>query len=76
MLTALAGMSLITLVVGGLFFLFLYLIPSFIAWRRHHKNFLPILALNVLFGWALIGWVGALVWSLMSQEAKTPEVKA
>jgi hypothetical protein len=40
-----------------------YLLPSAIAllWRRRSEHL--ILALNVLLGWTLIGWVAAFIWA-------------
>lgn len=61
-----AGMSLIALVLLVVVGAFIYFVPSIIAWKRKHNQFIPILLINVFFGWSLIGWVGALVWSVMS----------
>ncbi|TAH49265.1 MAG: superinfection immunity protein [Chloroflexota bacterium] len=44
----------------------LYFIPSVIAFRRAHPNRTAIFALNMLLGWTILGWIGALVWSLTS----------
>ncbi len=41
-----------------------YLVPSVVGFARHHHNKWAILALNVLLGWTILGWVGALVWAL------------
>jgi hypothetical protein len=41
-----------------------YFIPTFIALARGHPNCVPILIVNLSLGWTLLGWVGALVWSL------------
>jgi hypothetical protein len=41
--------------------------------RRHH-NRSAIIALNLLLGWTILGWITALVWSLtftQASEAKT-----
>ena len=46
----------------------IYFLPSISAYKRGHKNFLAILALNVFLGWTLFGWVGAWVWSLLRQD--------
>jgi hypothetical protein len=43
-----------------------YLLPSVIAYRRWHKNFKAIFALNILLGWTLLGWIVCLVWSFTS----------
>lgn len=50
---------------------FLYLLPAFIAWRRHHNNRVAIFCLNFFLGWSLFGWVAALVWAFTNQ---TPQV--
>jgi Superinfection immunity protein/zinc-ribbon domain len=41
-----------------------YFIPSFVASKRDHPQFVAIIALNLLLGWTFIGWVAALVWAL------------
>ena len=46
--------------------LFFYIVPTMIAVNRHHRQRMAIGALNVILGWAIIGWVGALVWALTS----------
>ncbi|NDO81704.1 hypothetical protein CJP72_13310 [Citrobacter sp. NCU1] len=46
--------------------LVLYLIPSVIAYRRWHRNFKAIFALNILLGWTFLGWIVCLVWSFTS----------
>lgn len=47
----------------------LYLLPTIIAAARHKRNVVAIGALNILLGWTLIGWVVALVWSLMHDKS-------
>lgn len=46
-------------------FAFLYFVPIFIAMLRRHPSVRSIAAINILFGWTIIGWVAALAWSLM-----------
>ena len=41
-----------------------YLLPSFVAAVRHHHNEGAIVALNILAGWTILGWIAALVWAL------------
>jgi len=44
--------------------LVIHFIPTFIAlWRRHPKTG-GILLLNLFLSWSILGWFGALVWSL------------
>ncbi|MBI5442274.1 MAG: superinfection immunity protein [Deltaproteobacteria bacterium] len=47
------------LAVGAL----LYLVPTFVAYRRRHHNRAAIGLLNVLLGWTFFGWAIALVWA-------------
>jgi hypothetical protein len=50
--------------VALLFILFLYFLPTLIAFSRQHRSKLAVLATNLLFGWTVIGWCIALIWSL------------
>ncbi|UVT15887.1 MAG: superinfection immunity protein [Nitrospira sp.] len=53
--------------VGNLYALgkaFLYCLPSFIALGRGHRNCIAIVVVNLALGWTVIGWVGALFWSI------------
>ena len=43
----------------------LYFVPTLIAFRRRKRNAKAILALNLLLGWSFLGWVAALIWSLL-----------
>lgn len=45
-----------------------YLIPTGVAVGRGKQNALAIGALNLFLGWTLVGWVFALVWSLMTDR--------
>ena len=44
-------------IIGGL-----YVLPAFLAYGT--PRFAAILVLNLAFGWTLIGWIAALIWSL------------
>lgn len=48
-----------------------YFLPSLIARKRQKRNLTAIFALNLCLGWTLVGWVVALVWSLLVE----PETK-
>lgn len=50
-----------------------YFLPTIVASARGHKNTLAIFLLNLFLGWTLIGWLGALIWSVLAQQVKTPE---
>lgn len=45
-----------------------YVLPSIIALARGHHNKGAIIAVNVLPGWSVLGWIGALVWSLTAVD--------
>ena len=47
--------------------LVIYVLPIVVAVERDHRNKATIIALNLLLGWTLLGWVGALIWSLTYQ---------
>lgn len=42
----------------------IYIIPSFVAFRRNHPNRWIILVINLAFGGTIIGWGIALVWAM------------
>ncbi|GEM_PF-1974050 len=49
-----------------------YMIPSIVAYRRWHRSYKAIIALNILLGWTFLGWVVCLVWSLSGDtESRT-----
>ncbi len=48
----------IALLSGG------YLLPFSVALWRNHPATTNIFLLNLLFGWTVIGWLIALIWSL------------
>lgn len=56
------GALMVWWIVGLLF----YFIPTIIAIKREHPNRVAIICLNVLLGWVIIGWVGALIWSVLA----------
>lgn len=45
-----------------------YLLPFAIAFGKKRANTAAIFALNLFLGWTLVGWVVALVWSLMEEH--------
>ena len=48
----------------------LYFLPTIIAAVRHAKNFVVILLVNIFAGWTGVGWIVALVWSLVDAAGK------
>jgi len=56
------------LVLG--FFLVLYELPAIVAYNHGHRLFFAILILNILLGWTIVGWIGALIWACASEECQ------
>lgn len=58
--------------IFGFFMLALvcYNIPSIIAVSRYHNSAMKILIINILFGWTIIGWLIAFIWSLLPPGAE------
>ena len=53
--------GLILLIIMGI----IYFIPTIVANNRNHRQFTAIFLLNLLLGWTFIGWVAALIWSVI-----------
>ncbi|MET4106006.1 superinfection immunity protein [Hymenobacter sp. UYP22] len=60
----LIGGFLTIVLMGGIYFL-----PSIIG--RKKRQAMSIFALNLLLGWTVLGWIGALIWAMSSD---TPQV--
>lgn len=54
----------VLLLLGGGF----YFIPSFVGAARKHPLIGGIVATNILLGWTVIGWIGALIWAFSSSS--------
>jgi len=57
---SLAEIGLIIIIIFGL-----YLLPSLISFLQRNKNWMAVFLLNLFLGWTGIGWVVALVWSVI-----------
>ena len=44
----------------------IYFIPFIVANLKKHTNELGIFVVNLAFGWTFLGWIVALVWSLVN----------
>lgn len=42
----------------------IYFVPSVVALVRDHPKYTPIVVVNFLLGWTLLGWVAALAMAL------------
>jgi Superinfection immunity protein len=56
-------------------FLIFYLVPSFIASMRGHRNAGAIFILNLLAGWTFVGWIVAMVWAFTADVTPTKRWK-
>jgi len=45
-----------------------YMLPVLVAWFRKHHQLHAITALNLLFGWTFLGWIGALIWAFAAKR--------
>jgi len=49
----------------------LYFLPTIVGISRKKKNLAPIVIINLLLGWTIIGWIVALVWALAVEVVDT-----
>ena len=64
--------GLVLLVVGAS----IYFLPAMIAVARRHPSLVPVVMLNVLLGWTILGWIAALMWGLSGPgKAEGPSEK-
>ncbi len=54
----------------GMLLLIVMFIPWFVASSRKIKNTLGIFLLCLFLGWTMLGWVGALIWSVVENPVK------
>jgi len=54
----------------GFIGLALYFLPTIIAAIRRSKSTVGIILVNILAGWTFVGWVIALVWSLVGETSR------
>jgi Superinfection immunity protein len=45
-----------------------YILPTIAAWLLRHHQLYAIGVLNLLLGWTLLGWIGALVWAFTTKR--------
>jgi uncharacterized membrane protein YqaE (UPF0057 family) len=51
--------------------LFAYFLPTVVAEARGHQNSGMIFLANLLLGWTILGWIGALVWAATAVQPRT-----
>jgi hypothetical protein len=65
------GLGLLVFLVALAFGAVFYFVPTSVAILRGHPKLGPIIFVNPLLGWTLVGWAVALAWALSAQEAKS-----
>jgi hypothetical protein len=45
-----------------------YFVPTIVAITKHDRNVIGIVLLNIFGGWTFVGWIIALVWSIIDQK--------
>lgn len=54
-------------------FVCVYFVPFMVAGARDHDAFIPILVVNALLGWTVVGWLACMVWAALSPaRRRTP----
>ena len=61
-------MNFISFIIPLLIIILIYFIPTFIAKKKNHRQKTAIIIVNVFLGWTFLGWVVALVWSVMKDN--------
>jgi threonine/homoserine/homoserine lactone efflux protein len=51
--------------------LFAYFLPTVVAEARGHQRSGMIFLANLLLGWTILGWIGALVWAATAVRRQT-----
>lgn len=65
------GMSMAVFLVVVIGSFVIYCVPTFFAFLRGHRQLMPILIVNLFFGWTLLGWVICLAWAFSAQPDKS-----
>jgi uncharacterized membrane protein len=47
----------------------IYFLPTILAAFRKHPNALAIFLIDLLLGWTVLGWIGAMVWAFIMPGA-------
>jgi hypothetical protein len=54
------------LMVAFIVALGIYVLPALMAWSLSSPHQVPIILLDLLLGWTVLGWFAALIWAAMS----------
>jgi len=53
----------------------LYFLPAICAARRQHNDVGAIVALNILLGWTVLGWIASFCWSLTGNVKRAESIQ-
>lgn len=67
------GVQIGKFLLGATSFAVVYFLPAYVARWRKHRKLAAIIALDVLSGFTLVGWVAALVWALAEDNRASAE---
>jgi len=51
------------------FSIFLYFIPTFIAYNLRHDSKKWVLLINIIFGWTILGWFFCIFWAAFGEKS-------
>jgi hypothetical protein len=60
--------SLISMILLAVFLVCGYFLPTLIASFRKHHNSAAICVTNIFFGWTIVAWFAALIWSFTAVD--------
>jgi hypothetical protein len=63
------GLLMFVLITGFVAFVLVYLLPSFVAWRRDHAHKYEVMFVSFVLGWTILGWIGCLIWASIGDTA-------
>ena len=59
--------------VALVIFILVYLLPTFIAFKRKHKHRKSICLINIFLGFTTIAWVVSLIWAFVDDDIKNQQ---
>jgi uncharacterized membrane protein len=62
-----------TTIIVAMILVLAYICPTALAHKRKHPQLFAIAAVNILFGWTVIGWVIALAWATKEQKREVEQ---
>lgn len=63
------GLPWLLLMLFWLFGVIIYFLPTIIALSRRKKQAAAIVLLNIFGGWTGVGWLVALIWSVLKEPS-------